>query len=51
MAYTLTIYTHRSTGRDRPAAERIADMIFGKEWEAPPDPATDGEEPPVEPAA
>jgi integrase len=28
MAYTLQIYTHRSTGRDRAAAERIAALIF-----------------------
>lgn len=30
MAYTLTIYTHRSTGRDRQAAEKVATAIFGK---------------------
>jgi hypothetical protein len=40
MAYTLTIYTHRPTGRDRPAAEKIAGLIFGDEWQAPPEPAT-----------
>lgn len=35
MAYTLTIYTHRSTGRDRPAAEKIAGLIFGEQWKDP----------------
>jgi hypothetical protein len=29
MAYTLQIYTHRSTGRDRQAAEAVANLIFG----------------------
>jgi integrase len=33
MAYTLQIYTHRSTGRDRAAAERVAGVIFGAERE------------------
>lgn len=28
MAYTLQIYTHRSTGRDRKAAATVADLIF-----------------------
>jgi integrase len=32
MAYTPTMYTHRSTGRDRPAAEKIAGLIFGEQW-------------------
>src|SRR3954453_19701005 len=27
MAYTLTIYTHRSTGRDQPAADKVAGVI------------------------
>lgn len=36
MSYTLTIYTHRSTGRDRPAAEKVAGLIFGEEWQPPP---------------
>jgi integrase len=35
MAYTLTIYTHRSTGRDRLAAEKIAGLIFGEQWRDP----------------
>lgn len=35
MAYTLQIYTHRSVGRDRPAAEKVAGVIFGEEWEEP----------------
>jgi integrase len=38
MAYTLTIYTHRSTGRDQPAAEKVAGLIFGDGWQAPADP-------------
>jgi integrase len=29
MAYTLQIYTHPSTGRDRKAAETVAGLIFG----------------------
>lgn len=33
MAYTLTIYTHRSSGRDRPAAEKVAEVIFGNDWD------------------
>jgi len=32
MAYTLQIYTHRSTGRDRQAAEKVAGLIFGEGW-------------------
>jgi integrase len=36
MAYTLAIYTHRSTGRDRPAADKVAGMIFGADWTPPP---------------
>jgi integrase len=28
MAYTLQIYTHRSTGKDRAAAEKIAGLLF-----------------------
>jgi integrase len=32
MAYTLSIYTHRSTGKDRPAAERVAGMLLGTGW-------------------
>jgi integrase len=35
MAYTLQIYTHRSTGRDRQAAETIAGVIFGDGWKPP----------------
>ena len=35
MAYTLTIYAHRSTGRDQPAADRVAGLIFGEGWQAP----------------
>jgi hypothetical protein len=38
MAYTLTIYTHRSTGRDKTAAKKVADVIFGNHWPEPPDP-------------
>ena len=32
MAYTLQIYTHRSTGRDRQAAETVARVILGGGW-------------------
>lgn len=32
MAYTLTIYTHRSTGKDKGAAEKVASVIFGDGW-------------------
>jgi len=32
MAYTLQIYTHRSTGRDRQAAETVAGVILGGVW-------------------
>lgn len=35
MAYTLQIYTHRSTGQDGPAAEQIAQLIFGPDWKPP----------------
>jgi integrase len=35
MAYTLQIYTHRSTGRDRDASKKVADVIFGEDWERP----------------
>lgn len=38
MAYTLTIYTHRSTGRDKNAARKVADVIFGDDWDIPPEP-------------
>ncbi|BFU42498.1 hypothetical protein [Krasilnikovia sp. MM14-A1004] len=36
MAHTLSIYTRRSTSRDRQAAEKVAGMIFGDGW-SPPD--------------
>jgi integrase len=32
MAYTLAIYTHRSTGKDRNAAEAVAGVILGNGW-------------------
>jgi integrase len=32
MAYTLQIYTHRSTGKDRNAAETVAGAILGARW-------------------
>lgn len=35
MAYTLQIYTHRSTGRDKTAAEKVAGIIFGDDWQGP----------------
>lgn len=37
MAYTLAIYTHPSTGRDRVAAGTVAGVIFGEDWEGPPE--------------
>lgn len=40
MAYTLQIYTHRSAGQDRPAAEKVAGVIFGDGWGAPTTPET-----------
>jgi integrase len=35
MAYTLAIYTHPSTGKDRPAAEKMAKAILGAMREPP----------------
>jgi hypothetical protein len=35
MAYTLQIYTHRSTGRDRAATTKVAGFIFGDGWKGP----------------
>jgi integrase len=32
MNVTTQIYTHRSTGRDRDAAAKVAGLIFGDEW-------------------
>jgi hypothetical protein len=32
MAYTLAIYTHKSTGRDRGAAETVAGVLLGAGW-------------------
>jgi hypothetical protein len=32
MAYTLAIYTHKSTGRDRGAAETVAGVLLGAWW-------------------
>jgi integrase len=32
MAYTLSIYTHRSTGKDKRAAETVAGMLLGAGW-------------------
>jgi integrase len=32
MAYTLAIYTHRSTGKDKRAAEAVAGVILGAGW-------------------
>ncbi|GAB1694297.1 tyrosine-type recombinase/integrase [Krasilnikovia sp. M28-CT-15] len=43
MAYTLTIYTHRSTGRDQPAADKVAGVIFGDAWQLPEEPEEDEE--------
>lgn len=33
MAYTLTIYTHQSTGKYRNAAEAVAAVLLGAGWE------------------
>jgi hypothetical protein len=41
MAYTLAIYTHKSTGRDRQAAETVAGVIFGDGWKPPISPPND----------
>jgi len=32
MAYTLAIYTHKSTGKDRGAAETVARVLLGAGW-------------------
>jgi len=32
MAYTLAIYTHKSTGKDRGAAETVATVLLGAGW-------------------
>jgi integrase len=32
MAYTLAIYTHKSTGKDRGAAETVAEVLLGTGW-------------------
>jgi integrase len=32
MAYTLAIYTHKSTGKDRGAAETVAGVLLGSGW-------------------
>jgi integrase len=32
MAYTLAIYTHKSTGKDRAAAETVAGVLLGTGW-------------------
>jgi hypothetical protein len=32
MAYTLAIYTHKSTGKDRGAAETVASVLLGSGW-------------------
>jgi integrase len=33
MAYTLAIYTHKSTGKDRGAAETVAGVLLGAGWQ------------------
>lgn len=35
MAYTLSIYTHRSTGKDKRAAETVAGVLLGTGWTCP----------------
>lgn len=32
LAYTLTIYTHPSTGKDRAATENVAGVLLGSAW-------------------
>jgi len=32
MAYTLAIYTHKSTGKDRGATETVAGVLLGTGW-------------------
>ena len=32
MAHTLAMYTHKSTGKDRGAAETVAGVILGSGW-------------------
>jgi integrase len=32
MAYTLTLYTHRSAGKDRAAAQTVAGVLLGAGW-------------------
>lgn len=32
MAYTLVIYTHKSTGKDRGASETVAGVLLGAGW-------------------
>jgi hypothetical protein len=32
MAYTLAIHTHKSTGKDRGAAETVAGVLLGAGW-------------------
>jgi hypothetical protein len=44
MNVTAQIYTHRSVGKDRDSAERIADLIFGEDWQMPPSPDKDDDE-------
>jgi len=35
MNVTAQIYTHRSVGKDRDAADRVAGLIFGEDWDVP----------------
>ena len=35
MNVTAQIYTHRSVGKDRDAADRVAGLIFGGDWAVP----------------
>jgi hypothetical protein len=32
MSYTLALYTHRSTGKDRNAAKNVAGVLLGTGW-------------------
>ena len=40
---TAQIYTHRSAGKDRYAATRVACLIYGEDWHAPETPDEDEE--------
>jgi hypothetical protein len=41
MALTLSLYTHRTTGKDRTAAESFANYLFRRAPDPPPNAGTD----------